>query len=165
MNRLRAFWPLFLLVAVSSCSSSSSPSPSASQEAGAGGSAPSGRTVPTCAQVIGGLVPEFGTADPGWSTIPVELQKLPAGATFCGSVVTSEDAGLNLSTAIVITDLWGQDLANFYGPLLTSAGCSLGQPDLLGKDQARVFTCGSGQNAVSGSITASGTWTFVEIMY
>jgi hypothetical protein len=168
MKRLRGYGPLFVLAAASACNSKGNANSSASQDAGTAGTAscaPGGRTVHACSEVVGGMVPQFGTRDPTWSRIPSALQRLPPGATFCGTVVSSDHAGYHSADAILIADLSGQNLYNFYSPLVTSLGCTLSQPQLLGCDQVVTFHCGMGSRAPGGAITSSGTWTFVSLLY
>jgi hypothetical protein len=66
-----------------------------------------------------------------WQTTPSYLQVVPPGGTFCGSVdaKNAEDGGMLSFGAFITTDLWGQDLYNFYSPVLTKANCTSTQPD------------------------------------
>jgi hypothetical protein len=169
MKCLGLCWPLFVIVAASSCSSKSTQNSSGSPDGGTArntGCAPGSREVHPCSDVIGGLVPLAGTSDPGWSIIPPALQKLPAGATFCGTVVSSDDAGGHSAFAVIISDLSGQNLYDFYAPLVMSLGCTVMQPDSFQNcDQVFTFNCGSGLELTINSFGASGLWTFVTLAY
>ena len=53
---------------------------------------------------------------PGWGRLPAALQKLPPGATLCGS------AG---DTAFITSELDAEALRSFYTPLFAKLGCKL----------------------------------------
>src|SRR5215471_8112332 len=53
---------------------------------------------------------------PGWGKLPAGLQKLPPGATLCGT--TGE-------TALITSELDRAALEKFYAPLFAALGCKL----------------------------------------
>ena len=54
---------------------------------------------------------------PGWGTLPAALQKLPPGATLCG---TPGGGGV-----FILSELDRDALEKFYAPLFASLGCKL----------------------------------------
>jgi len=76
--------------------------------------------------------------EPGWGTVPAALQKLPPGATLCG---TSGGGGVFITSA-----LDRDALEKFYTPLFASLGCKLTckKDEFLKSDRCDCPLAGSG---------------------
>jgi hypothetical protein len=137
MGSNRVFGGVVIVCLASACSSGSSSSPSGGGSSGASNGASSGsdtssaeaqRATASCSTVMSTIVTsQGGTTAPGsWGALPTALQRLPAGGTLCGAFYnTADDGGQGASYGTaMLTDLWGQDLLNFYAPLAKSLGCT-----------------------------------------
>ena len=124
--------------------SGSSSGSSSSGSATSGSSAPS-RTSTSCATVLGNLVAsQGGTSQAGsWGDLPTALQQVPAGGSLCGALYNATaDGGVGESYGTsLLTNLYGKPLFDFYSPLVTALGCTLGQPD---STSVMTFSCPGG---------------------
>lgn len=77
---------------------------------------------------------------PGWGKLPAALQKLPPGATLCGS---------SGRTAFITSALDRNALEKFYAPLFASLGCKLTckQDDFTKTDSCDCPKAGTGSLA------------------
>jgi len=76
--------------------------------------------------------------EPGWGTLPRALQKLPPGATLCG---TPGGSSVFITSALNV-----EALEKFYAPLFASLGCKLTckKDDFTKSDRCDCPKAGSG---------------------
>jgi hypothetical protein len=126
-------------------SSGAAGSGSSSSGSSASGSSGPSRTSTTCPTVLGNLVAsQGGSSQPGsWGDLPSALQQIPTGGSLCGALYNATpDGGVGESYGTsLLTTLYGKPLFDFYSPLVTTLGCTLGQPD---SGSLMTFNCTGG---------------------
>jgi len=92
---------------------------------------------------------------PGWGKIPAALQKLPPGASLCGTN--------GVDVAFITSELEAPDLEKFYAPLFASVGC---KPMTCKPDQFKTMEClcPKGGDARAGGIIPQ-TWDQAYQLY
>ena len=154
---------LCALVALSACSGGdpgASPGSSTMGGAAAGGG-PTRATI-ACSDALAGVASgDQLTATPGtWGQTPAALQALPPGATLCGSLTGSNINGDTVPEGtLLLTNLWGQALHDYYAPRLSGIGCTAQPPDAHSEID---FTCSSGD---TGLIVPDPGYQFADILY
>jgi hypothetical protein len=100
-----------------------------------------------------------------WGSIPSQLQKPPPGGALCG---TDDDpsGGTSPVYTVVTGTLWGQEIYDFYNPLVTSLGCTLApvttETTSSGTMSYATYHC---TNGAAGNISANGVYNFLTLTY
>jgi hypothetical protein len=113
-----------------------------------------------------------GTYQAGsWGTIPAALQAVPPGGTFCGTVVMDAGSMANFGTPLTLlaTDLQGQELFDFYSPLVAQlpGSCTLAPVNTITSGTMAVsstsYSCA--QSKANGGMASDSTYQAIEIWY
>jgi hypothetical protein len=90
---------------------------------------------------------------------------LPPGAMFCGTTtLAGGDGGPHNEQTEIATNLWDQQIFNFYNPIVTANGCTL-KPMMTSSSPPVSSTTFDCTNGGGGGIVASGTMQFLDLSY
>jgi Zn-dependent metalloprotease len=134
-------------------------------DASTDGGAPPARSTTTCAAAASDV--GSGTLDPtSWGDLPSGLDAIPPGSTFCGSIYDpSTSAGILSAVTVILTPLWGQQIFDFYNPLVSAAGCTLAPMFTTGGDTPTSYTSYTCPGGGIGTINASSDANFIYLAY